>query len=520
MKKTFTLIAVLTATAVFVNAQPVFQKTFTASSDITGTRAAPATNGIIVAGHTENTPYDAFLMKTDLSGTLSWSKSYGGSGDETFNSVRQTTDGGFIAAGYTSSSGAGGRDALVVKTDASGNVSWAKTYGTVDDEVALDIILTSDGGYAFTGDAKKVGTNTLYGAISLVKLTSTGTESWSKMWGAGIGNTGHQLIQTGDGGYLVGGRANNGFFSFIKTDASGTISWARASNTMSTQSVSFVQMIATSDGGYAVVGNGTNSSNDALIVFEKLDATCTVQWVRTYNPGTSSIDLVFGVNQAWNGDYCMTGFSGNFGPGWANLYFLNVSSTGTVISAKTSTIMNYGNARTSSVTVLSDGGFVYGGTNGTALLLVKADGNGNCGCTYSTAAATEATPNYFDNAITNWVSSGTTITGTASITGVSLTLTSAALCSGVGVEENVAERNILVYPNPAHEQLNIDLSSSSFGDEVTIEVYNALGELVKSIGVKGNSRTVTLSLAEFEAGMYLVVLSDGTKSATERILVE
>lgn len=520
MKKTITLFSALAAATAFVNAQPVFQKTFAASSDITGTRAAPATNGVIVAGHTENTPYDAFLIKTDLSGTLSWSKSYGGSGDETFNSVRQTSDGGFIAAGYTSSSGAGGRDALVVKTDASGNVSWAKTYGTVDDEVALDIILTSDGGYAFTGDAKKVGANTLYGAISLVKLTSTGTESWSKMWGAGIGNYGYQLIQTGDGGYLVGGRANNGFFSFIKTDASGTISWARASITMSTPSADIAQMIATADGGYLVVGNGTNSSNDALIILEKLDATCTVQWVRTYNPGPSAIDLVFGVNQAWNGDYCITGFSGNFSPGWSNLYFLNISSTGTVISAKTSTVMTYGNSRTSSVTLLSDGGFVYTGSNGTALLLVKADGNGNTGCTYSTAAATEATPNYFDNAITNWTSSGTTITGTASVTGVAMTLTSTSLCSGVGLEESETINTIGLYPNPVSDELNIDLQNTALGENVIVQVYDALGQIVIREATRNNAVTIRISLEGLDRGIYLVVVSDESYSASGRVVVE
>ncbi|MFZ5552889.1 MAG: T9SS type A sorting domain-containing protein [Bacteroidota bacterium] len=523
MKRLSTLSVLFTLNILSVNAQPVFQKTFAGSVNYTGTRATSATSGIIVAGtrgSSLGSPEEGILMKTDLSGTISWTKAYGASGNEIFNIARQTSDGGYIAAGYTTSSGAGGRDVLVVKTDASGNISWAKTYGTVDDEIAYDIIQTTDGGYILTGDAKKINAQTTVGAIYLLKLTSTGTESWSKMWGAGIGNYGYNVIQTSDGGYMVGGRANNGFFSFIKTDASGNISFARASMPIGIQAVDFSQMIQTSDGGYAVVGTGTNTSNDAMIVFEKLDATATVTFAKTYNPGTFPMDIGFGLMQTWNGGYTIIGYSGNFAPNFANLYILNISSTGVVASAKTSTAISYGYTVSFAVSPLSDGGFAATGTNGTNMVLFKGDGMGNTGCTYTTASATENTPTYFDNAITNWTSSGTTITNTSSVTASTVTLTPTSLCSGVGIEETEISENIEVYPNPASDELNIDVSGAGLNNSnITVEIYNSVGEIVQTQNIfSGN--IIRVPVSGLENGIYFVKINTEGKFATKTVIVQ
>ena len=55
-------------------------------------------------------------------------------------------------AGHTTSFGAGGSDAWVLKLDASGKLTWQKTYGGSLDEYARAIQQTQDGGYIVAGD--------------------------------------------------------------------------------------------------------------------------------------------------------------------------------------------------------------------------------------------------------------------------------------------------------------------------------------------------------------------------------
>ncbi|HBU31209.1 MAG TPA: hypothetical protein DEB14_02670, partial [Dictyoglomus sp.] len=58
-----------------------------------------------------------------------WQKTYGGSNDDEAFSIQQTTDGGYIVAGWTESFGAGNRDVYIIKLDSNGNKVWEKTYG-------------------------------------------------------------------------------------------------------------------------------------------------------------------------------------------------------------------------------------------------------------------------------------------------------------------------------------------------------------------------------------------------------
>ena len=97
-----------------------------------------------------------YMIRTDGSGVVLWSKTYGSStGYETANSVHQTGDGGFIAAGWTDGFGAGGYDAYLVKTDANGDTLWTKTYGGTSalyGDAAYCVQLTNDGGFIIAGE--------------------------------------------------------------------------------------------------------------------------------------------------------------------------------------------------------------------------------------------------------------------------------------------------------------------------------------------------------------------------------
>jgi hypothetical protein len=100
---------------------------------------------------------DIFLIKTDVDGNIQWSKTYGGTDYDRASSVQQTSDGGYIVAGYTRSFGAGDWDIFLMKTDASGNIIWAKTYRGTNSDWAYSVQQTSDGGYILAGLTRSFG---------------------------------------------------------------------------------------------------------------------------------------------------------------------------------------------------------------------------------------------------------------------------------------------------------------------------------------------------------------------------
>ena len=134
-----------------------------------------------------------------------WDKVYGGSGWDRGNSVQQVSDGGFIIAGYTESSGAGAEDVYLIRTDPNGIEIWNKTFGGSDTDVGFSVQQTTDAGFVIAGFTKSFGA----GAedVYLIKTDAYGNEIWSKTFG-GTGLDGSKSVQqTTDGGYIVVGDA-------------------------------------------------------------------------------------------------------------------------------------------------------------------------------------------------------------------------------------------------------------------------------------------------------------------------
>ena len=160
---------------------------------------------------------DAWLVKTDSAGTMQWNKTYGGSAGESGNSMVQTSDGGYALFVVTASFGAGGQDAWLVKTDSAGTMQWNKTYGGPGTETAIYLIQTLDGGYALTGGTSSFGNGGL--DLYIIKTDASGNQIWQKTYGGIANDDGYSMIQTIDGGYaIVGGTRSFGFGSPTNLD--------------------------------------------------------------------------------------------------------------------------------------------------------------------------------------------------------------------------------------------------------------------------------------------------------------
>jgi hypothetical protein len=185
--------------------------------------------GYIITGNTQafgNGGADVYLIKTDGYGTELWNKTFGGTGNESARSVQQTTDGGYIITGNTTSFGNGENDVYLIKTDVNGIELWNKTFGGTGDDYGLSVQQTTDGGYIITGFKKYSGTNDL--DVYLIKTDVNGVEQWNKIFGDTGYQAGHSVQQTTDGGYIITGAVRNFGNQYtdvylIKTDGNGNV---------------------------------------------------------------------------------------------------------------------------------------------------------------------------------------------------------------------------------------------------------------------------------------------------------
>ncbi|MCJ7422850.1 hypothetical protein MUP01_01085 [Candidatus Bathyarchaeota archaeon] len=202
-----------------------------------------------------------------LSGAPSteWNKTYGGSADDSANSLVQTDDGGYALAGYTSSFGVGRRDFWLVKTDSAGSMQWNKTYGGAGFDVANCVVMTADGGYALSGYTNSSGSGSL--DFWLVKTDASGNKQWDKTYGGTNDDAASSLVRTGDGGYALAGWTTS-FGSgghdewLVKTDANGEMLWNKTCGGAGEDGA--FSLVYTSDGGYATTGQTSSFGSGGL----------------------------------------------------------------------------------------------------------------------------------------------------------------------------------------------------------------------------------------------------------------
>ena len=181
-----------------------------AGDDLAWSVAVTPDSGFIVTGRTKSFgagSWDVWLLRTDAAGDTLWSRTYGGYGWDSGLGVQSTVDGGFIVNGYTMSFGAGDTDYYMLKTDSSGNILWSRTYGGYHYDNGTCVRQLPDGGYLLGGYAKSFGDED--GDFWIIRTDVNGDSLWSQLYGGpGIENLNGMDI-TLDGGYILAGKTTS-----------------------------------------------------------------------------------------------------------------------------------------------------------------------------------------------------------------------------------------------------------------------------------------------------------------------
>ncbi|MES2689734.1 MAG: T9SS type A sorting domain-containing protein [Bacteroidota bacterium] len=280
-----------------------------------------------------------------------WDATYGGSEYEGSGKMIKTLDGGFLQCGSSQSGITGDKtqdrkgnnniftDFWVVKTDSLGQKMWDSTYGGRYSDLVGDVIQTRDGGFLIGGHSQ---TDTIpFGSRSaagkgdydywVIKINANGTKQWDATFGGTREDRITTVMQTADGGYLLGGysdsrntgdktqdtRDTNALrtdFWVVRINSTGQKLWDRTYGSNSHDKL--MDIVRSSDGGYLLIGDSYSDAgfekssylrgvSDYWVV--KIDSNGTKKWDRTY--GGNQLEISKCIIATKDGGYLLGGAS-------------------------------------------------------------------------------------------------------------------------------------------------------------------------------------------------------------------
>lgn len=477
--------------------------------------------------------------------TIEWEKSYGGSGFELLYSMQSTSDGGYILAGssvsndgdLTNNKGAG--DYWIVKIDSVGTLQWQKSYGGSENDEALSVKQTTDGGYIVAGMSKSIDgdINDHQGSITdydywVLRLDSSGNIIWKKSYGGFADDKAYAVQQTTDGGFIVAGESSGDYW-IVKLNVLGSVQWNKFLGGSDFDKAYSVQQ--TIDGGYIL--SGSSKSNDGDISANKggddywivkLNALGDIQWEKSYGgtdhdflPSIKSTNdgsfMIYGISRSNDGD--VNNNVNNSGGIWV----VKINSIGNILwerfidsvgvagilqwTVNDALYISNGNALLAGVENSTTSKFWVGAINNSGTLIWnKTMGGSNI----------DEARAVVQNSDGSYLLAGHSYSfdGDVSLNKGMSDFWVVKLSSTVGIDEVENNSSIIIFPNPTNAIFTIN--SNEQIDEV--EIFNTQGQAVYNKKTTSNSSTIDLT--SLPKGIYLVQLKTNTNSVTKKIVYE
>src|SRR5438132_8482611 len=288
------------------------------------------------------------IVKVDPNGNVQWANDLQFATSSTAGpltwplDLQQTTDGGYVVAGYTFAP-ASSYNPFVVKLSSMGQIQWQHVFVDPNSQysAAYSVRQTPDGGYVAVGELTYyVSSSTVTTQILVIKLGSTGTLVWQHGYTIGTDSYAESLALTSDGGFIVSGSVSittgssySSSVLLLKLDSTGNPQFAKTyapSGSISDLAITGVQQ--TSDGGYAFSGYYfQNTVYDERAWLVKTDSAGKVQWDKIYGADVEYSDRKFlSFQQTSDGGFIAAGFTNEYNDGYGSLWLVKTDPNGNI----------------------------------------------------------------------------------------------------------------------------------------------------------------------------------------------
>ena len=479
---------------------------------------------------------DYWIWKMTEKGELDWQKSFGGSGFDMLQSIKNTSDGGFILAGTSSSAKSfqkkenckGLSDFWVIKLNAAGDEQWQRTIGGNGQEELLCAFQTKDGGYILGGssssspnsistskfDEKSLITDTYAKSEKsrgnmdywIVKLDRQGVIEWQKTYGGQYADLLRSMEQTSDNGYILAGYSNSpisgdktegnkgaGDYWVLKLNNTGEIQWQKAYGAEGDDQPYVIHQ--TKDGGYIIGGNSNSSSalssqggivgNGTDYWILKLDEEGEVVWSKTFDFG--KVDILTSLVENNDGTYLIGGHARNSGPRSGGGL---MSKAASLIAKEKDGINDY-----LALKINDRGEEIWSKTVGSGgedilrKLIETRDGGYLMAGTSNSGSSKDKNSNIGSNDF--WV---------------------VKLKDKAKVEK--VKASIEAIPNPVSTYTNVIIGYDF--NEGTASVFDILGRTLQHFDI--SSRTVPVDLSYYPEGVYIIKIQTNVKTESVKVI--
>jgi len=291
--------------------------------------------GYFITGYQNNfdsSGYNIWLIKTNSSGNMVWSKSYGGNDWDFAHSITTLADSTYVIAGETYSFGNGQRDVYLVRFDANGDTLWTKTYGGPADDVAKYIFTDRNNNLVVVGNTKSYGAGN--SDVYILHLDINGDTLWTKTIGTPDDDFGYSVdmyIDTvnwemdyviGYTSYYAPDLGQNSYLARIDS-ADGNIQFTNPEGVISVILLDRPHVVQTDYGKISIFFDYREAYNQNCIpFFEKNEYNFFAIDAGSYGGGGNENTSQNAFKVALDSGYLVTGYSENWGPGVTSAFIL------------------------------------------------------------------------------------------------------------------------------------------------------------------------------------------------------